>query len=150
MSKATLPLAIVLIAWLFTGCTTYMIPMDSFRKQFGNIDSSGLRQVRTTGLIPTIVGDSPYLVNYWKIIHCEDKDHHDKILLNSPSIEIRFTHGAHHRKTVFYFDTIFLTDSTVSGLQSRFITKLRKTLYLNSITKTEVQDGHKQFKYTNP
>jgi hypothetical protein len=121
--------------------------MDSFRKQFQNIDSNGLRKVTTIGLVTAIAGDSPYLINSWRVIHCEDKDHHDKILLNSPSIEIRFTYGPHNKRNVFYFDTIFLTDSTVTGVQSRYIPSLRKTLYLNGITKIEVQDSYKKFHY---
>jgi len=129
---------------LMTSCTTYLIPLDSFRSQFAGIDSTDLKQV---------ILQDPYGLQYFyaanpiKKIQCVDKKGNPSVLPNGPSIEIRFTYGEKNRKTVFYFDRIFVNESSVVGVQSRFISTIRKTIPLESISKIEVQDGKKKFKY---
>ena len=66
---------------------------------------------------------------------------------NSPSIEVRFT-DKNNKRTIFYFDRIFLKDTLIVGDISRFLSGL-KTLSINNIKLIEVQDGHKNFKYIN-
>jgi hypothetical protein len=136
-----LPLTLIIAALFATACKTYTIPVDTFKKEYRNIDSSQMRIVTPT------YGGKPYYINTWGSIHCFDKEHNEHILHNGPSIEVRFTYGPSNKRKVFYFDTIFLTDSTVSGLQSRFITSMRSSIPLASITRIEVQDGHKKWKY---
>ena len=46
-------------------------------------------------------------------------------------------------------DQIFVTDSTVMGVESRFMPSIRKTIPLNIVTKVEVQDGKKNFHYVD-
>ena len=67
-------------------------------------------------------------------------------LKNSPSLEIRFT-NSNNKKTIFYFDLISVDETFVSGVQSRFITSIRKTIPLNTIRTIEIQDGKKKFSY---
>ena len=62
----------------------------------------------------------------------------------NPSIEIRFTEKT-NKRTTFYFDQIFIKDSTVIGDSSRFIYH-RKAIPNKNIKLIEVQDGHKKFK----
>lgn len=104
------------------------------------MDSAAFKTIRIKGPL----GESHiYKADTIQFIQCFDKNDQPVQLRNSPSIEIRFTHGK--QKTVFYFDRIFLTDSTVSGVQSRFMPSIQKTIALKDITKIEVQDGGKNF-----
>jgi hypothetical protein len=127
-----------------SSCTNYLIPVESFKHQFAGIDSSKLLKVNVSGPY----GESySYLANPVKTIHCVDKDGKAATLKNSPSIEIRFTYGEKNKHTVFYFDRVFVNDSLVFGVESRFISSIRNKIPLNTITKIEVQDGHKKFTY---
>lgn len=92
-------------------------------------------------------GRDHYLANPYPLIHCVDAEQHDHIMQSGPSIEIRFTYQPGDRHVIFYFDRIFVTDSTVTGVRSRYIPSIRKTIKLDSVTKIEVQDGHKKFRY---
>jgi hypothetical protein len=126
-----------------TSCTTYYLTTDSLRNQFSGIDSTKLRMVTVRGP----VGEQyKYLANPLVEIECVDKSGNPSRLTNSPSIEMRVTE-ANKKRTVFYFDRIFVTDSTVSGVQSRFISSIKKTIKLKNIKKIEVQDGNKNFTY---
>jgi hypothetical protein len=131
---------------LTTSCSTYLIPVDSFKKQFAGIDSTRLRQVNVIGPI----GETyKYLANPLRTIKCVDKKGNPFELVNSPSIEIRFTYGDNNKRTIYYFDRIFVSDSCVVGVQSRFISSIRKTIPLKSISKIKIQDGRKNFHYVN-
>ena len=127
-----------------TSCTTYLIPVESFKQQFLGIDSSDYVNVKVRGPI----GEGYYYAaNPIGTIKCIDKKGNPHILKNSPSIEIRFTYGEKNKRTVFYFDRIFVNDSCVVGVRSRFVPSLTKTIPLNSIKKIEIQDGRKNFNY---
>ncbi len=138
-------LFIVIAAVLgITSCTTYLIPIESFKQQFSDVDSSEYVNVKVRGPI----GEGYYYAaNPIGTIKCVDKEGKPHILKNSPSIEIRFTYGDRNKRTVFYFDRIFVNDSCVVGVRSRFIPSLIKTIPINSIKKIEIQDGRKNFKY---
>lgn len=85
-----------------------------------------------------------------KTIKCFTKDGLPHELEVSPAVEIRFVYLNTHnkkKKVVFYFDRIFVTDSTVTGIQSRFIPSIKKTIPLNRVIKIEVQNGGKNFHY---
>jgi hypothetical protein len=137
------PVIIFLLA--LTSCSTYTIPVDNFKKQFAGMDSSKMVIVNTQGPLGSIVQYQTLPIRY---IECIDKKGRPFQLTNSPSIEIRFT-DVHNKKTIFYFDLITVTDSTVVGRQSRMIKSIHKTLSLTSIKKIEVQDGRKNYHYTN-
>jgi hypothetical protein len=113
------------------------------------MDSAALKRVTLIGPAGEMGGRAHYLANPYPLIHCVDAQQRDHILQSGPSIEIRFTYRPGNRWVVFYFDRIFVTDSTVIGVESRFIPSIRKTLSLESVTKIEVQDGHKRFRYVN-
>ena len=86
-----------------------------------------------------------YLANPIEYIQCVDKDHNPFELKNSPSIEIRFTRN-NNKKTIFYFDYVYLQDSMIIGDMSRFF-YMKKSIPLNDVKKIEVQDGHKNIQY---
>jgi hypothetical protein len=133
---------LVLTTICFIGCKTYYIPVESFKTQFKDIDSTNLRLVYTR---------DPYgfITEYWAnpidYIKCEDKNHNPYELKNGPSIEIRFTEN-NNKRTIFYFDRVYLQDTLIIGDRSRFI-GLRKDISINNVKLIEVQDGHKNFKY---
>ena len=128
-----------------SSCKTYYIPVDSFKQQFAALDTSKLKEVTTLGPVGDKVKYMTYPIDY---IKCVGKDGKPFDLKNGPSIEIRFTDNR-NKRTIFYFDRIRVSDSTVTGGLSRFIGSLAKTIPLNTIKKIEVQDGHKNYRYVD-
>ena len=119
-----------------------MIPIESFEQQFTGIDSTSLREVRIVG-----VAHDTYLANPIEKIECLDKQGNSVKLDNSPAIEIRFTYGEKNKKTIFYFDRVIKEDTLIIGGQSRFIPSLTKVIPFDSVSKIEIQNGGKNFKY---
>ena len=138
-------LFIILAFSIFLGCATYYIPMESFKQQFAGIDSTKLRQVTTEG---PLWDSYTYLANPIDTIHCVDGNNRPFTLLNSPSIEIRFTERDDSR-TIFYFDQVYIQDTLIVGAKSRFISALRGAIPINNVKLIEVQDGKKNFRYIN-
>lgn len=133
---------LILTTFLFS-CTTYLIPIDSLKAQFSGIDSTKLVNVVVRGPVGERYN---YLANPIITINCVDKQNNPAGLINSPSIEMRVT-DINNKKTIFYYDRIFLNKTYLYGVQSRFISSITKTIPLKDITKIEVQDGKKNFKY---
>ncbi len=147
MSKTLITKFFIFGLLFSTSCTTYLIPVGSLKKQFKNIDSTDLREVEMRGPY----GEQYfYLANPIDTIKCKDKAGVWYGLINGLSIEIRFTYGVKKRKTVFYFDQIYVDEYSVTGVQSRLLPDIRKTIPLDSINKIEVQDGRKKFSYVKP
>jgi hypothetical protein len=134
-----------LVLTLITSCTSYYLTTDSLRNQFSGIDSTKLRNV--TVRYPNGIRHS-YLANPIDMIDCTDKSGNPSQLANSPSIEMRVTEK-NGKRTVFYFDNILVTDSTLYGGQSRFMPGMKKVIKLANIRKIEVQDGKKNFDYVS-
>ena len=128
--------------FLIASCKSYYIPIDSFNEQMKDINSVELKTVNTKGPMGDIVSYKTYPIEY---IKCVDKSENPVLLKNSPSIEIRFTEK-NNKHTTFYFDQIYIKDSTVIGDGSRF-TYHGKEIPLKNIKLIEVQDGKKKFKY---
>ena len=122
---------------------TYTIPINDFKQQFSNFDSSNLKEVTTRGPMGDVVRYKTYPI---EVIKCLDKEGNPVELKNSPSIEIRFT-DINDKKTTFYFDLIRVDQMSVSGVQSRHMTWMQKTVPLNTLKKIEVQDGRKNYRY---
>lgn len=132
-----------LIAFSFCSCSTYFIPVESLKAQFSGIDSTRMISVNVVGPI----GEKyRYLANPITTIKCIDKKNNPVALRNGPSIEMRVTEKS-NRKTIFYFDRIFVNNSFLIGVQSRFVPSITKTIPLNDISRIEVQDGKKNFRY---
>jgi hypothetical protein len=135
----------ITIFTLTTSCSTYYLTTDSLRNQFSGVDSTTLRTVTVRGPIGERYS---YLANPIDEIECTDKNGNASRLTNSPSIEMRVTQ-ANGKRTIFYFDRIFVTDSTLTGVQSRFVSSMIKTIKLNDVKKIEIQDGKKNFVYVS-
>jgi hypothetical protein len=144
MNKIFFKIAILFVlAATLCSCATYLIPVDNLRAQFAGIDSTDFVNVSVRGP----VGDRyHYLANPLRIINCFDKKNNPAELINSPSIEIRIT-NRDNKKAIFYFDRIFVSETSLYGVQSRFIPSITKKIPLSDIKKIEVQDGKKNFKY---
>ena len=115
------------------------------KNQLVPIDSSKLKAVTVRGPIGEKYN---YLSNGIAIIYCTDKAGNPIELSNSPSIEVRVTEIT-GKKTIFYFDRLYVTESTLFGVRSRFISAIRKEIKLADIKKIEIQDGGKNFNYVN-
>ena len=135
----------IIILALTTSCSTFYLTTDSLRNQFSGIDSTKLRRVTVRGPIGERYN---YLANPITEIECADKSGNPSLLTNSPSVEMRVTE-TNGKRTIFYFDRIFVTDSTLTGIQSRFISSINKTIKLRDIKKIEIQDGKKNFDYVS-
>jgi len=107
------------------------------------MDTSQLKEVTTRGPMGDKVKYKTFPINF---IKCVDKNGNPVELKNSPSLEIRFT-DTNNKKTIFYFDLISVDETYVSGVQSRFITSIKKKIPLNAIKTIEIQDGKKKFSY---
>ncbi len=132
----------ILISAIFSSCKTYHIPVESFKKQLSDIDSTQLRMVRTRG---PAGGITEYPANPIDQIKCVDKGGNEIELQNSPSIETRIT-TSDGKRIILYFDRIYVQNDTLIGYRSLFI-GLPKRIPLAEITKVEVQDGRKNFHY---
>jgi hypothetical protein len=140
--KLFFPVVITFCIFVITGCVTYYIPVQSFKEQFQGITESNLKTVKVQGPVGYI---TEYKANPIEEISCIDKKGNPFILKNSPSIEVRFTDN-NNKRTIYYFDRIFLKDTLIVGDISRFLPGL-KALSINDIKLIEIQDGHKNFKY---
>jgi hypothetical protein len=136
---------IIFLSILLLSCKTYYISIDSFKSQLRDVNPTTMQVTTTRG---PLGGLYVYPANLVRYIQCNDKQGNPFLLPNSPSIEIRFTDNS-NKKTVFYFDRVFLSDSLIIGDRSRFI-GAQKTISINNIKLIEIQDGHKDFKTTNP
>lgn len=136
-------LIFLLIIITFTSCKTYYISTSSMKEQFKDIDSTKFQLVQVQGPIGETYN---YLANPIKSIKCVDKQNNYIELTNSPSIETRITENT-EKKTILYFDRIYVSDSLLYGIKSRFIPTFDKIITLKNIIKIEVQDGKKNFKY---
>jgi len=142
MKQNILTAAICLTITLhFCSCKTYYIPVDSFKQQFAGLVPS--KEVTTRGPGGNKVTYMTYPID---TIKCVDNNGKPYGLTNSPSLEIRFTY-ANGKRTISYFDLLRINDTLLTGGQSRFIPTIRKTISINSISKIEIQDGKKKFKY---
>jgi hypothetical protein len=125
-------------------CSTYLIPVDSFKNQFAGMKETDMKEVIAQGPL----GERTTYKSFSKdSVDCINKKGEWIRLEKTPSLEIRFT-DASNKKTVFYFDRIFVNDSSISGTYSRIL-GIRKTIPLNSVKKIELQDGRKNYRYVH-
>ena len=127
-----------------SSCTTYSIPVNSFKEQFAGMKQSDMKEVMVQGPVGERV---KYKTFPQDSVDCVDKNGNVIRLEKIPSLEIRFT-DSNNKKTVFYFDRMFVTDTSVSGTYSRIL-GLQKTIPLNRIKKIEIQNGRKNYRYVD-
>jgi hypothetical protein len=142
--KNILQLLLTLTVFGLVSCKSYYIPLESFQEQMKDISTVELKTVNTKGPMGDVVSYKTYPIEF---IKCIDKNNNPFELKNSPSIEIRFTEK-NNKRTIFYFDQIYIQDSTIIGDGSRFIYH-QKAIPIENIKLIEIQDGHKDFKYVD-
>jgi hypothetical protein len=144
MTAKHLPLIIIaVLTFSITSCTTYYIPIDSFKQQLPSLEKSKtLKQVTT---IDPWGFKSTYSIYPIDSIRCVDKNGKPFLLKNGPSLEIRFTDNNNKRNT-FYFDRIYVVRDSITGYQSRILS-IKKTIPLNTLKTIEIQDGQKKYSY---
>ena len=142
MTLKPLPLIITGLTCLITSCTTYYIPVDSFKQQLSNQGNTKLKTVTTKN---PWEGKKTYDTYSIDSVRCVDKAGNPFMLKNSSSLEIRFTDNK-NKKTTFYFDRITATQDSITGYQSRILS-ITKTIPFNTIKTIEIQDGQKKYSY---
>lgn len=135
-------LSVCLISIILCSCSTYLIPVDSFKTQLAGMKEAEMKEIVVEGPL----GErTSYKTFFQDSVDCINSKGQRMRLEKTPSLEIRFT-DANNQKTVFYFDRIFVTDTSVSGTYSRIL-GLKKTIRLETIRKIEIQDGRKNYRY---
>ncbi|MPT36881.1 MAG: hypothetical protein E2604_17785 [Flavobacterium sp.] len=137
---------ILLSLFIFVSCKTYTIPTDSFKEQFTKTEQFETKEVQINN--PLLYGNLSYKANNIKNLLVRDKEGNFLTIPNSPSLEMRITHK-NGKRYIFYFDTVVLENDILKASRSRFIPSLTKSIPLDSISKIEVQEGGKNFKYKN-
>lgn len=120
----------------------YFMTLESFKQQFAGVVASQYKD--GTAYLPAGHLHIPifYKRNPLIQIKVTDKDNNPVVLYNGQNIEIKFTYvnaKFQHKRTSMFFDTIVVTDKTVTGGQSRFMPFIKKTIQLDTVTKIEVK-----------
>lgn len=137
-------LSLFTLSFFLCSCSTYTIPVDSFKRQFAGMKEFDMTEVAVQGPI----GErTTYKTFQQDSVDCVDKKGRWIRLEKAPSLEIRFT-DSNNKRTVFYFDRIFVTDTSVTGTYSRIL-GLKKAIPLNAVKKIEIQDGRKNYRYVH-
>ncbi len=132
-------------AFLLFSCTTYTIPKRTLVEQLVPIDSTQLISRIVKGPVGTRY---EYLANPISDIACLDKKGQTQRLMNSPSIEMRITEVS-GKRTIVYFDRTLIYHNRLIGVRSRFAPFTEVQIDLDEIERIEIQDGKKNFKYSN-
>ena len=127
------------------GFESYTISLENFKEQFGNMMQKEWKEVTVKDPMGKI---SKYKTFPMDTIKCKNDEGKEIILKIKPSIEIRIT-DTNNKKTIFYFDKIRVENNSIFGSQSRILKVLTKEIPFRDITKIEVQDGRKNFKYVD-
>lgn len=127
----------------FLGLEIYTVTLESLKEQFGNMMNLEWKEVKVKnpkGFIST------YKTFPIETIKCKNDQGKEIILKIKPSIEMRITY-ANNKKTIFYLDRIRVENNTIFGHQSRLLGFITKEIHFRDISKIEIQDGRKNFKY---
>lgn len=121
---------------LLSGCATYHITTESLLEQFAGVS----QQTKVNMLIAPPFVCFPGVVkgNSLREITVLDKNgrEHTLPVTNHTSVKITRKEG---KKTTFYFDTLLLKDSTITGNKTHFIKSNIKPIYFADITGIELQ-----------
>ena len=127
-----------------SSCKTYEIPMESFRKQFETVESDSMQPVT----VHTPYGKWTYQANPITTIVCVDKKTGELATLrNGPSVKMKMTYGYEKKSSVFYFDRSYVEDGIFYGTESTDMKWVQRSIPLDSITRIEITDGQKNFRY---
>lgn len=146
MNKFKSRITTIGIFFMLISCTTYTIPIDSFRSQMVDANAKTMKSVQAVNPLP--LANTTYLSNNIQKIAVWDKKGIKTYLKNSPRLEMRVTHR-NGKKFNYYFDTVILENDSIKGGRSRFFKKLTRSIPMDSVRKIEIQDGGKNYSYKN-
>ena len=120
---------------LLSGCTTYNLSTQSLLEQFANTKTE-----KKENVIIAFPFFLPFEVtgNDLREIKCLDNNGNEVVLPVTNHTGVRITKKDGSRKT-FYFDTLLIKDSTISGRKSHLIGTDIKPINLNDIQNIELQ-----------
>lgn len=133
------------ILTLFVSCKTYELTPLNLKIQ---LENSSVEEKEIHLNSPYGYFNSSYYALNLNYLEVFDKKGNKFHLLNSPSIEMRLINNEGEKFTM-YFDTVVIDNDTLTGSRSRFISGIKHKVPFNTISKIFVQDGHKNFKYSN-
>ena len=122
MKNVLMVMNVLVVAFLFTGCTAYHLSTQSFIEQLK--DSRVQHHLFVKG-------------NDLKIILCFDKGNRPTDISINHRTSIRI-HLTNHTRQTFYLNTVTLTDSTVGGSKTHFFNAPVKAIKFGDISKIEI------------
>ncbi len=127
---------LILAVSLFTGCATYHVSTESLVKQFAN--SSAEKKKTVLPIFPYVFFIDTVTGNDLATITCLDKNGQEKIIPITNRTGVRIT-KTHSSRVTFYFDTLLLKDSTITGSKTHFFNAHIKPIPFSYISKIEIQ-----------
>ncbi len=121
---------------VMSGCATYHITTTSLLEQLAT--SQPEKKINYIVALP-IVFPGVVTGNSLKEIKVFDKDEHECIIPVSRQTGVRITKKDGTRKT-FYFDTLLVKDSTITGKNDHFFGVNITPINLNNVDKIELQN----------
>jgi hypothetical protein len=119
-----------------TGCTTYHLSTQSLVEQFANTGTE--KKKIYLPIYPYAFFVDPVMGNDLKALKCLDEKGREKIISVDNHTSIRIT-KADSSRTTFYFNTLLLKDSTITGSKTHFFVAHIKPISLRDVTRIEVQ-----------
>ena len=139
-SKLTFKKSIIWIllvsTFIITSCVTYHITTQSLLQQLANTQPE--KKINILVAFPIVF---PGIVNGNSLreVKVLDKDEHETLIPVSRQTGVRITKKDGTRKT-FYFDTLLVQDSTITGKNDHFFGVNITPINLNNIDKIELQN----------
>src|SRR5579863_1504490 len=131
MKKMSSPMVFFCLI-LLTGCATYHITTQSLVEQMAN---SGTEEKTVTGFAPPFIFYSGSVNgNSLTKITCLDKDGKEVTFDVGNRTSVRITKLDNSRVT-FYFNTLLIKDSTITGDKTHFFKSLIKPVMLKDVSK---------------
>jgi uncharacterized lipoprotein YajG len=127
-------LALLLMPLLLTGCATYHLSTESLVQQFADT-----KPEKKYAYEPTLFF-IPFSVtgNDLQTIKCLDKDGKETTIALTNRTSVRIT-LADSSRTTFYFNTLLIKDSTISGSKTHFFEAHIRPIKLRDVVKIELQ-----------
>lgn len=121
--------------FLLTGCATYHLSTESLVEQFAN---SGTEKKKILlPIFPYVFFVDPVTGNDLTTIKVLDKNGQEKTIRITDHTGVRITKNDNSR-TTFYFNTLLLKDSTITGSKSHFFNARIKPINFKDISKIEI------------
>jgi hypothetical protein len=126
----------VLCSFFLSSCATYHITTHSLLEQF----ASRQKETKVNYIVAfPIIFPGKVTGNSLRTLNVLDSKEQEKIIQVTHRTGIRITNKNGQRNT-FYFDTLLIQDSTITGKKDHFFGINAKPINLNHIQKMEVQE----------